>query len=120
MPLTLPPAQNATPAPVIRSAPTSGFSPQVLIAAGLDHGAQCRGQCVRHRVADFGPVERDDRDAVADYTEQFAGAGVDFGGRHVGFPHMPSAPSLREQSDEAIQLFFARHGLLRFARNDGN
>jgi hypothetical protein len=25
-----------------------------------------------------------------------------------------------EQSDEAIQLFFARHGLLRFARNDGN
>src|SRR6476620_823071 len=31
MPLTLPPAQNAVPAPVIRSAPTSGFSPQVLI-----------------------------------------------------------------------------------------
>ena len=31
MPLTLPPAQNALPAPVISSAPTSGFSPQVLI-----------------------------------------------------------------------------------------
>src|ERR1700682_3409847 len=31
MPLTLPPAQNAVPAPVIRSTPTSGFSPQVLI-----------------------------------------------------------------------------------------
>ena len=31
MPLTLPPAQNAVPAPVISSAPTSGFSPQVLI-----------------------------------------------------------------------------------------
>ena len=31
MPLTLPPAQKAVPAPVIRSAPTSGFSPQVLI-----------------------------------------------------------------------------------------
>ena len=31
MPLTLPPAQNAVPAPVSRSTPTSGFSPQVLI-----------------------------------------------------------------------------------------
>ena len=31
MPLTLPPAQNALPAPVIRSTPISGFSPQVLI-----------------------------------------------------------------------------------------
>ncbi len=31
MPLTLPPAQNAVPAPVISSAPTAGFSPQVLI-----------------------------------------------------------------------------------------
>ncbi len=31
MPLTLPPAQNAVPAPVISSAPTSGLSPQVLI-----------------------------------------------------------------------------------------
>ena len=31
MPLTLPPAQNAVPAPVISSTPTSGFSPQVLI-----------------------------------------------------------------------------------------
>ena len=31
MPLTLPPAQNASPAPVISSAPTSGFSPQVRI-----------------------------------------------------------------------------------------
>src|SRR3984893_13101720 len=31
MPLTLPPEQNAVPAPVINSAPTSGFSPQVLI-----------------------------------------------------------------------------------------
>src|SRR3954453_20995742 len=31
MRLTLPPAQNAVPAPVISSAPTSGFSPQVLI-----------------------------------------------------------------------------------------
>src|ERR1700733_1658793 len=31
MPLTSPPAQNAVPAPVINSAPTSGFSPQVLI-----------------------------------------------------------------------------------------
>src|SRR6476619_7269774 len=31
MPLTLPPAQKAVPAPVIRSAPTAGFSPQVLI-----------------------------------------------------------------------------------------
>src|SRR5215475_10188066 len=31
MPLTLPPAQKALPAPVIRSTPTSGFSPQLLI-----------------------------------------------------------------------------------------
>src|ERR1700754_255374 len=31
MPLTSPPEQNAVPAPVINSAPTSGFSPQVLI-----------------------------------------------------------------------------------------
>src|SRR5436305_10531980 len=31
MPLTLPPAQNAVPAPVISNAPTSGFSPHVLI-----------------------------------------------------------------------------------------
>src|SRR6195952_3518137 len=31
MPLTSPPEQNAVPAPVISSAPTSGFSPQVLI-----------------------------------------------------------------------------------------
>ena len=31
MPLTLPPAQNALPAPVMSSTPTSGFSPQVLI-----------------------------------------------------------------------------------------
>src|SRR3954447_11695143 len=31
MPLTLPPAQNASPAPVISSAPTSGLSPQVRI-----------------------------------------------------------------------------------------
>src|SRR5215813_1327335 len=31
MPLTLPPEQNAVPAPVIMIAPTSGFSPQVLI-----------------------------------------------------------------------------------------
>jgi hypothetical protein len=31
MPLTLPPAQNAVPAPVSSSTPTSGFSPQVLI-----------------------------------------------------------------------------------------
>ena len=31
MPLTLPPAQNAVPAPVINSTPTSGFSPQSLI-----------------------------------------------------------------------------------------
>src|ERR1700744_5350149 len=31
MPLTLPPAQNAVPAPVSSSAPTCGFSPQVLI-----------------------------------------------------------------------------------------
>src|SRR5580700_8565388 len=31
MPLTLPPAQKALPAPVIKSTPTSGFSPQVLI-----------------------------------------------------------------------------------------
>ena len=30
MPLTSPPAQKAVPAPVIRSAPTSEFSPQVL------------------------------------------------------------------------------------------
>ena len=31
MPLTLPPAQKAVAAPVINSAPMSGFSPQVLI-----------------------------------------------------------------------------------------
>src|SRR6266851_8696324 len=31
MPLTLPPAQNAVPAPVINSAPTSGLSPQALM-----------------------------------------------------------------------------------------
>src|SRR6202453_5133708 len=31
MPLTSPPAQKAVPAPVINSAPTPGFSPQVLI-----------------------------------------------------------------------------------------
>src|SRR6188472_1738254 len=31
MPLTLPPAQNAVPAPVSSSAPTPGFSPQALI-----------------------------------------------------------------------------------------
>src|SRR3954447_22049071 len=31
MPLTSPPEQNAVPAPVINSAPTSGFSPQALI-----------------------------------------------------------------------------------------
>src|SRR5579871_252128 len=31
MPLTLPPAQKAVPAPVIKSAPMSGFSPQVRI-----------------------------------------------------------------------------------------
>ena len=31
MPLTLPPAQNAVPAPVSNSTPTSGFSPQALI-----------------------------------------------------------------------------------------
>ena len=31
MPLTLPPAQKAVPAPVISSAPTSGLSPQLLI-----------------------------------------------------------------------------------------
>src|ERR1700739_2748619 len=33
MPLTLPPAQKALPAPVRSSTPTSGFSPQVLIMA---------------------------------------------------------------------------------------
>ena len=31
MPLTLPPAQKAVPAPVSSSAPTPGFSPQALI-----------------------------------------------------------------------------------------
>src|ERR1700738_2017772 len=31
MPFTLPPAQNAVPAPVISSAPTSGLSPQALM-----------------------------------------------------------------------------------------
>ena len=31
MPLTLPPAQNASPAPVISNAPISGFSPQLRI-----------------------------------------------------------------------------------------
>src|SRR5260370_37112032 len=31
MPLTSPPEQKAVPAPVMRSAPTSGFSPQILI-----------------------------------------------------------------------------------------
>ncbi len=31
MPLTSPPEQNAVPAPVISSTPTSGFSPQVFI-----------------------------------------------------------------------------------------
>src|SRR5437868_8885286 len=33
MPLTLPPAQNAAPAPVSSNTPTSGFSPQALIIA---------------------------------------------------------------------------------------
>ena len=37
-----------------------------ILATGLDHGAQGRGQCVRHRIADFGPVQGNDRDTVAD------------------------------------------------------
>ncbi len=42
-----------------------------VLAAGLDHVAQRRRQLVGHRVAHFGPVQRDDRDAVADHAEQF-------------------------------------------------
>ncbi len=76
MPLTLPPAQKAVPAPVINSAPISRF-----FAAGPDHGAQRRSQLVRHRVARFRPVQRDDGDAVADRAEEFIGAGIDFGFR---------------------------------------
>jgi len=103
-----------------------------VLAAELDHVAQRRRQIVGQGIADRRAVERDDRDAVADYAQEFVGAGVDFSGRHVELPYVPSAPSLRGANgsrecapddrlrDEAIQLFFVQHGLLRCARNDGN
>ena len=81
MPLTLPPAQNAVPAPVSSSTPTSGFSPQALIML-----RKRRRQIIRHRVARLGAVQRDDGDAVADHAEQFVGAGVDFGFGGHGSP----------------------------------
>jgi len=40
-----------------------------ILAAGFDHGAQCRRQIVGQGIADLGPVERDDSDAVADRTQ---------------------------------------------------
>jgi len=40
-----------------------------VLAAGPDHRAQRRRQIVRQRVADLRPVERDDRDAVADRAQ---------------------------------------------------
>src|SRR5258708_1558180 len=49
-----------------------------VLAALLDHPPQGRRQMVGERVTRLGAVERDDRDAVADFTQQLAGSGVDF------------------------------------------
>ena len=48
-----------------------------VLAAGFYHRAQRRRQMVRQRIADFRPVQRDDRDTVADRAKQFVGAGID-------------------------------------------
>src|SRR5216684_8692660 len=67
MPLTLPPAQNAVPAPVINSAPTSGLSPQALMmvrSAGVrlsDNALRTSGRlsvtmATRSRITHFNSV----------------------------------------------------------------
>src|SRR5229473_6543055 len=85
MPLTLPPAQKAVPAPVIRSAPTSGFSPQVLIIV-RNAGVKWSDSALRTsgRVSVM--------TATRSRTEQFAGAGVD---RDFGGPVSPNSYCLR-------------------------
>ncbi len=40
-----------------------------IIAALLDHAPQRRGQAVRQRVTRLGTVERDKRDAIADFAQ---------------------------------------------------
>ncbi len=59
-----------------------------VLAALADLAAQRRGELVRHGVARLGPVQRDQRHAVADRAQKFGCAGIDFHGslRAMTFP----------------------------------
>src|ERR1700730_10051262 len=117
MPLTSPPAQNAVPAPVISSAPTSGLSPQVLImvrSAGVswsDSALRTSGRlsvrmATRSRITQSNsvvPVSMVVSVVVMSNSPQF-----------------PLASTLRAAKRQSNPAFLAWHGLLRCARNDGN
>ncbi len=80
------------------------------------------GQLIRHGVARFGPVQRDDGDAVADRAEQFIGAGIDggVGGRHGS--HSPrtsrhsGAPAPDPESQFRVSMLSHRPGMTAMAR----
>src|SRR5260370_25432791 len=114
MPLTSPPAQKAVPAPVIRSAPTSAFSPQVLImvrSAGVrlsDSALRTSGRfsvmiATRSRI-----TQRSSSVPVSIVVSVVVISDSPLFIRHC-----------EEQSDEAIQLF-ARLDCFANARNDEN
>src|SRR5216683_3087396 len=126
MPLTLPPAQKAVPAPVIRSAPTSGFSPQVLIIV-RNAGVKLSDSALR--TSGRFSVMTATRPRI---THSSSLVPVSIVISVVMFPPFLLSPSLRgakRRSNPAF--FFVWHGLLRrachraalcadlLARNDG-
>src|ERR1700738_5211630 len=110
MPLTLPPAQNAVPAPVINSTPTSGFSPQSLImlrSAGVKLSDRALRTCGRLSVMIATRSRITHKSSLVPVSISVVVM--------LNFPMCHRLRHCEEQSDEAIQLFFVRHGLLRGA-----
>src|SRR6266851_2251835 len=99
MPLTLPPAQKAVPAPVIRSAPTSGFSPQVLI---MVRNAGVKWSDSALRTSGRFSVMTATRPRI---THSSSLVPVSIVISVVMFPHSYCLRHCEERSDEAIQRF---------------
>src|SRR5713101_828634 len=115
MPLTSPPAQNAVPAPVIRSAPISGFSPQVLI---MVRNAGVSLSDIALRASGRLSVMIATRSRIT-HKSSLVPVSMVVSVVMSEFPAFSLACHCEERSDEAIQLL-AWHGLLRCACNDGD
>ncbi len=115
MPLTLPPEQNAVPAPVMRRAPTCGFSPQVLImvrSAGVSSSESELRASGRFSVMMATRSRITHKSSLVPVSTVISVLMVSPGCLLV-------IPGAQRRSESSFLVAAKEAGLLRIARNDG-